>query len=409
MTKSSLKIKVDRITPRIQYTVDFVFQSRGINVDLVVDGEDHQLDYTENGNASYLLYSENLELHPSFNKELSVLEFKGKADYLASIFYVLTRMEEYTSPDKDQHDRFTASQSILSKYNLLDQAICDRWADHLIASLGIELPEKSISFEPTFDIDNSFAYKHKTGSRRRFSILKDRLKNNKKRLAERKAVDIGGEDPYDTYEIITNIARQFQDTRIFWLVESNGKYDRNLDINHTRHQELIRSLSSVAEIGIHPSYKSFCSKSLVRKEKSALASILGTEINSSRQHFLRFTLPDSYRTLLEAGIKNDYSMGFADNFGFRAGTAKSFRWYDLLDESITELTIHPFVYMDGTLNEYLKLTPEQARDRISDLYVEVKRYGGTFRFIWHNETIGEYNHWKGWRSVLEHTLSLHHE
>ncbi len=409
MSKSSLKIKVDRISSRIQYTVDFVFQNRGIDIELVTEGEAYAYDYTENGNASYLLYSENFELNPAFDKELSVFEFDGKADYLASIFYVLTRMEEYTTPDKDQHDRFTASQSILSKYDLLGKAVCDQWAEQFLNSVGVKVPEPKIRFEPTFDIDNTFAYLHKTGTRRKLSMLKDRLRNNKKRLSERKAVEAGHQDPYDTFDTISNIAETFDETRIFWLVESNGKYDRNLDINHPKHQELIRNLSKVAEIGIHPSYQSFCSKSVVSDEKSTLETILGMEIHSSRQHFLRFTLPDSYRTLLEAGIKHDYSMGFADETGFRAGTAKSFRWYDLLEESITELTVHPFVYMDGTLNEYLKLTPEQAMLRVSELYAEVKKHGGTFRFIWHNETIGEYNHWEGWRSVLDHTISLSHE
>lgn len=408
MIKSAIKIKVDRVTPRIQYTFDFAFKDRGIDYELVWDDSAFDLDYTEASNASYLLYSENLETNPSFNEEQCVFVFKGKADPLASIFYVLTRMEEYTVPDKDHHDRFAASQSNLAKYGLLDKAICDRWSEDILKSVGVAVPDQKMEFEPTFDIDNTFAYKYKQGFRRKMSRLRDLLRNDRQRLKERKEVENGGKDPYDTFDLIQSISERF-DVRIFWLVESRGKYDRNLDITLPQHQSLIKEMAESAKIGIHPSYKSFCSPRLVTDEKNALAHILGSEVETSRQHFLRLTLPESFRTLLSVGIKHDFTMGFADEVGFRLGTARAVRWYDLLEEEITDLTMYPFAYMDGTFNEYLQLTPEEAKKRITLLYDEVNKYGGTFRFIWHNETIGDYKHWKGWSEVLKFTLELNHE
>lgn len=408
MAKNQVRIKVDEVTERIRYACDFVFKQRNVDYTFVLDESPSDFDYTHKGGASELLYNEKLIKRPEFNPEVGVYTIDGKEDYLAAIFYVLTRMEEYTATMKDHHDRFTADQSELLAHGILRTAVCDRWAVQILDGLEINIVNQKHGFEPTFDIDNAFAYLYKRGIRRNLSVMRDRVKNDKKRLRERKEVERGAKDPYDTYDKVSSIAQEY-DTRIFWLVESHGKYDRNLDISLPEHRDLIQKLSKETTIGIHPSYKSFCSPTLVNKEKQVLEGVLGSEVKDSRQHFLRFTLPESYRTLLKAGIRNDYSMGFADGIGFRAGTARSFPWYDLLEEKITELTIHPFVYMDGSLNEYLKLTPEEAKEHIKKLYKEVASFGGTFRFIWHNETIGEYNHWKGWRSVLDYTLSLYHE
>jgi len=70
------------------------------------------------------------------------------------------------------------------------------------------------------------------------------------------------------------------------------------------------------------------------------------------------------------------------------------------------LHIHPFVYMDGTLLEYLKLTPTDAKIRIAELYGEVKRYGGCFSFLWHNETISGYQHWASYLSVFRENFAI---
>jgi hypothetical protein len=116
--------------------------------------------------------------------------------------------------------------------------------------------------------------------------------------------------------------------------------------------------------------------------------------------------PQTYQNLLKEGIKEDFTMGFADAVGFRNGTTHAFTWFDLSENKQTDLIVRPFAYMDGTLNEYLKLTPVEAKSKIDLLFNEVKQFGGDFIFLWHNETIGDYGIWKGWSSVLEYTLSL---
>ena len=124
----------------------------------------------------------------------------------------------------------------------------------------------------------------------------------------------------------------------------------------------------------------------------------------SRQHFLKLTFPNTYRHLIQVGIQSDYTMGYADNIGFRAGIATPFYWYDLENEAMTNLKIYPFQVMEVTLKEYLKLSPEEAIVYVKPLIEATKAVGGTFTTLWHNSTLSETEGYEGWRRVYEAIL-----
>jgi hypothetical protein len=182
--------------------------------------------------------------------------------------------------------------------------------------------------------------------------------------------------------------------------------DKNCSYKKINHQEKIKDLNKHVTLGIHPSYRSNGNSSQVMIENERLEKSVSRKVKHSRQHFLKLKFPQTYHDLVHAGITNDYTMGYADHVGFRSGTARSFQWFDLSANQITTLTIHPFVYMDGTLNEYLNLDLAASKHKIANLYNDVRTYGGCFRFIWHNETIGDYGRWKGWSEILEYSLNL---
>jgi hypothetical protein len=125
----------------------------------------------------------------------------------------------------------------------------------------------------------------------------------------------------------------------------------------------------------------------------------------SRQHFLKLRFPETYRRLLDVGIREDWSMGYADETGFRASIATPFPWFDLERNEETPLIIHPFQAMDVTLNQYLKLSPEAALERLKSLINRTKSVGGTFTTLWHNDNLAEMDNWKGWRMVYENLLA----
>lgn len=427
-----LLIFVDQISERLIYTFDFIFKDRSIAYRVTNDWlffcnqEDVKFVYSEKFSEDHLqikpstlLFDEAIFTYSinkaEFYKEES-LSFDGIIDPVASIFYILTRYEEYLVKQRDEHDRFEAKNSLLSKFNWLEKVICDRMAEDLILFLEEKLEVKFVKtkipakLSPTFDIDNTFAFKWKGSLQNKLSYWRDKLRKDTIRLNARRDFTLGKiQDPYDSYDALKNIENLGLQIKMFWLIGDRAKFDKNISANDPRHQTLIREMSHFGEIGLHPSYKSNSSIFYLKKEQQLLKQILKKDISSSRQHFLKLSLPNTYQSLISLGFTNDYSMGFADAVGFRAGTSRPFLFFDLIKNAPTKLWIHPFAFMDGSLNLYLKLTPNQAKEKISTLFKEVKKYGGDFVFIWHNETITDFGPWKSWKSVFDYCIDLRYE
>jgi hypothetical protein len=124
-------------------------------------------------------------------------------------------------------------------------------------------------------------------------------------------------------------------------------------------------------------------------------------VQHARQHYLLQRMPSTWRRLESAGIEHDYSLGYADHIGFRAGMSRPFGAFDAEANRTMNLTIHPVSAMDATLNRYMGLTPNEALDALEQLAQEVKAVDGVLTLLWHNETVSECNEWKGWRTVYE--------
>jgi hypothetical protein len=61
--------------------------------------------------------------------------------------------------------------------------------------------------------------------------------------------------------------------------------------------------------------------------------------------------------------------------------------------------------MDGTLKDYLGLTPEEAINRSKLLIDEVKNVNGIFVSLWHNHSINDKGDWAGWKNVYEEIVA----
>ena len=382
-----------------------------------------KLSYTNNQLCDELFFvSRNLLFETGVTEQnISVFDYNnskvfyatGKAsalpfDVFAASFYLVSRYEEYLPHIRDEHDRFQPQDSLAFTNGFLQKPVVNTWIlwiKELIQKKypTIIFPEKKYKFISTIDIDNAYAYLEKGFTRSFGGYLKSILKFDKTEIIERTRVLFGlQKDPYDTYDFQLEILKKYKLKCIyFFLLGDYGVNDKNLPADSVKFQSLIKMLGDYARIGIHPSYGSNKNKWQLKKEVERLSKILHREVTLSRQHFLKLTLPETYRNLIDLDITDDYTMGFASQVGFRASICTPFNFYDLDMELETKLKIHPFAMMEGTLKDYMKVQPEDALPKIKFLIDEVKAVNGEFISLWHNESLSNQKLWSGWQPVYE--------
>ncbi len=426
-----LLVYTDKSTPRLRYIFDLILKDLiGIDYKITHDKAtfknhtESRLSYSDQCIsdepfifASRILFEKGIE-----DQQINVFDWKGfpvffgthpkymmPFDIFGASFYLVCRYEEYLPHIKDEHMRFSPQQSIAFQKGFLNKPIVNIWAQELKKILVQKFPslkfrEGHYKYISTFDIDSAYAYREKGLMRHvgAFSLALFTL--NFKKIIERFRVLIGLEaDPYNTYEWQLSIRNKYHLKQIyFFLVGDYGEYDKNIPIEGSRRfQTLIKSIADYADVGVHPSYASNKNKDQLRKEIRRLSKLLKREVTKSRQHFLKITFPDTYRNLLEFDIQEDYSLGYASEIGFRASICSPFNFYDLDLDIETKLKLIPFMLMDGTMKDYMKLSPEESIKRAKELVDEVKAVNGTFVTLWHNQSVNDRDAWKGWRNVYE--------
>jgi len=430
---TKLLIFVSEITPRVEYTFGFIFQTI-LGVDLVFSSNPEEfqqsalpkINYSPTNISSGLfLKSHSLLFHKNItDQELEVVEYQEMQlffptsedsflpfDPFAVAFYLVTRYEEYLSECTDEHERFSDSENILVRFGLHKKPIVDQIAYWVAEKIAAEFPEfkirkRAFQFITTIDIDNAWAFKNKSMVVSCGAILKAIFHGRGEELKQRVAVFLGlRNDPYDTYKYILETYKGFLNHILFFfLIGNRNRFDKNISHKNKSFRQLIAKMASVCEVGIHPSYSSNEKLWLFQAEKERLEKIIQGPITKSRQHYLKLKFPQTYQNALKSGITDDYTMGFPSLAGFRAGTCTSFHFFDLTHDRQTKLIVHPFQVMDVTLKNYLHLDSEKAWELIEELMLEVKKMDGTFICLWHNESLKDSDQWLGWLKVFEQIL-----
>ena len=319
-------------------------------------------------------------------------------DIFSSVFYFISRMEEWQAFEADVHGRFEAKASILYKSKMHLKPVVDYWIQDFKTELqkfypSLKFPANKFKIISTIDIDNLFAFKHKGFLRTTGAIIKDILKVDFKNLKLRfKVLSKKESDPFDIYSSVSDFCQNLNIPLIyFFLFKTGNKYDRTVNPMSNSFLEVFGRIKNKGGlIGLHPSYYSSTNKEILKKEITDFSRGINDKVNFSRQHYLKFDIKATPKLLIENGIIADFTMGFASAVGFRAGTSFPFYYYDFVNENQTDLLLVPFCAMDGAYFVYDKSDSEMMMNSLLDLAKEVKQVNGFFITVFHERTFSSH-------------------
>jgi hypothetical protein len=432
MDTGPVKIFTVRDVPRLRYITELILgEILGLSWEIVTDkrklGKNPVINYSdENINGSFKISPNGLLSETGLkSNEPVVSDWKGLPvffeapvgsdlpfDIFAASFFLVTRYEEYLESEPDQYGRFKASNSFAFRNKFLSKPVIDLWARELSKSLltrfrNMTFRRNKFSSLLTIDVDQPFAYLGKDIFRSLGGFLKDMSRNSGKVAERYRAVARVEKDPYDVFDyIFEKIEKNGTDVRFFIPSGDHSSFDKNPSWQNEDYRRLIKLIFQKFPIGLHPSFAASDNASILLAEKQRLQSIVSNDIKLSRFHYIKMRFPESYSNLADAGITEDYSMGFPEEPGFRAGIARPYSWYDLKNEKKTGLRITPFQVMDGAFFRYKQTTPGESDAYIAELINETRKAGGLFVSIWHNTSLLNNSEWLMWRNTFELMLKL---
>jgi hypothetical protein len=332
-------------------------------------------------------------------------------DVLAASFYLLSRYEEYLPHERDEYGRFAHTSSLAFKEGFLHLPLVNLWLSDFKKALQQKFPSlvfrrNQFQFIPSYDIDIAWSYRHKGWRRNAGGFLRSVQNKQWSQVKERWSVlRKKRKDPFDSYEWLDALHLYCKVKPVyFFLVAGEQKgYDKNIPTSSKAFQQLVEYYAQVYKTGLHPSWQSSVAAdtTILHEEKEWMEVIIDRPVEHSRQHYIKFELPGTFRRLISAGLLKDYSMGYGAINGFRASVASSYYWFDLEKNETTPLRLFPFCFMDANAFYEQRHSPQQAYEELVHYYNTIKKLNGLMVTIWHNHFLGTDPLFAGWKEMYE--------
>jgi hypothetical protein len=321
-------------------------------------------------------------------------------DVFGTAFFMLSRYEECIPGERDVHGRFPFRGSVASRTGTVMRPIVNEYVNVLwwcMQRLWPGLRRKARDFRvlPTHDVDRPYAFATASEVIRRAGgdlQLRHNPRAMLNTLFEGAAVLFGSrKDPFDTYDWIMSES-EHADRRSTFNFKAGGatRFDKPYALESPEIAALLTRIQERGhKIGFHPSYEAGEREEVWREEDARLRGAVNEPVAGGRQHYLRFSVPQTWRLWESAGYEYESTLGFASHIGFRCGICHEYPVFDLVTRQPLALRERPLVVMDQTLfaDCYMNLDSETAREQVEKAKATCRKFNGDFTFLWHNSEL----------------------
>ncbi len=354
-----------------------------------------KVSYVSNG----FIVEENIPvLYGNDKLEIKKNEIYCGIDIFASSFFMLTRWEEYVNPNRDNHNRFPAIESIALKNNFLDRPIVNEYIEmlwNMLVYLGYSKirKERQFSFMTTHDVDIPKQYKSFGRVVRMIGgeILK--RKNIKKAFLifyDACLVTFKmKKDPFNTFDWLMDVSEEVGiKSYFFFMGHGITDYDNHYKSSDKFIKKLVRRIKQRGHnIGMHPTYDAYNNDVQFKLEKIELEKNIKKQMRFGREHYLRFEVPTTWQIWEDSGMEWDSTCSYADKEGFRCGVCYDYSVFNILTRKQLSLKEKPLIVMEGSFTTYQpNIEPKEMERKILALKNKVRKFQGVFVFLWHNSS-----------------------
>ncbi len=337
-------------------------------------------------------------------------------DIFASIFFMLTRWEEYASSVRDSHNRFPAIASLAFKAGFLHRLVVNEYLEmlkNMLLELGFNgaFKKREYKLTLTHDVDHIRAW----DSPKKFlirlggDIIKKRVNLTgafKILLEYGKVLSKKEKDPFDTFDYIMDLSDKIGvKSHFFFMGRGQTKYDNDYYSASSEAKAIAQNIKNRGHlIGIHPTYNAYNNYEQFKSEKEELEKNFNTQIKFGREHYLRFEVPTTWQIWEDNGMEWESTLSYADEDGFRCGVCYEYRVFNILTREHLKLKEKPLIFMDAIDIE--KFSPQEMQEALLKLISQVERYKGEAVVLWHNSNYNTIK-WRNYKKVYEALIEWH--
>lgn len=309
-------------------------------------------------------------------------------DIFSASFYLLTRYEEYLPFVKDQAGGFPVEESTAFEENFLNRPVVDLWAFQFLEVLKekydtVRFPKRKYNLGIFIAVHEAFAFRYKGLLRQIIGFLNQLILGDFHKAWLRIKTQLRLiKDPFNVYDNLVEFAKQENiKMKMFFQLSDFSKVNRNINHHKSHYQRLIKSMGDYFTTGLLPGEQAIKETNTFKKEKNRWKEIAKQDLTSVLVKKFPLSFPESYINFEKAFIKEDFSMGYAQKLGFRAGTCTPFLFYNLNTEETTPLRITPYVLN----SEIFSTTSEnEIAMQLQQIKKDVSKVNGSLNLIFEN-------------------------